>query len=235
MPKGQLDSIICAKANFTKKSALSFVEWSCPRFISYFNNQSENTSAKFYFQGTPGEDKIPLDEVLAATRSLAILHAQFFLDSNLLEPANVRFNWLRKFGDPTYLQEIVEKWKYYWSFAKQRLEHKVRHDFYSILSDPIKIKTLITDLAKNAPMTLVHTDVWINNFCFVNDQFCALDWQAVMIGPGVIDLGKEEMNHTNIFWYCTLFVSQGNFVGYHPILLQWKWNSFSLLWYTQSF
>ena len=170
-------------------------------YFSYFNNQSENAillmedlgSAKFYsFQGTPGEDRIPLDKVLAAARSLAILHAQFFLDSNLLEPANVRFNWLRKFGDPTYLQEIVEKWKYYWSFAKQRLEHKVRHDFYSILSDPIKIKTLITDLAKNAPMTLVHTDVWINNFCFVNDQFCALDWQTVMIGPGVIDLVKKK-------------------------------------------
>ena len=67
---------------------------------------------------------------------------------------------------------------------------QVRHDFYSILSD--SIKTLITDLAKNAPMTLVHTDVWINNFCFVNDQFCALDWQTVMIGPGVIDLVKKK-------------------------------------------
>jgi len=58
------------------------------------------------------------------------------------------------------------------------------------LNDPSLIDKLLSDLFHNCPRTLVHQDMWINNWCYFEEkkQPCFLDWQTLVVGPGVLDL-----------------------------------------------
>jgi aminoglycoside phosphotransferase (APT) family kinase protein len=48
--------------------------------------------------------------------------------------------------------------------------------------------SLMTSFARDAPHTLVHCDLRLDNVCFDSNRCAYLDWQLTRVGPGAYDI-----------------------------------------------
>jgi len=140
-------------------------------------------------------------DVLVAARDLARMQAHFWGDDRLKQ-------WIPAFDSFDYVEVIQRRWTYYFRGLSRRFQQVCSADFFQFLracAEENGISTFMKTLL-NGPKTLVHGDLWINNFCFVKKddlycppavlfessmtKLCIFDWQTCSFGLGVVDLAS---------------------------------------------
>ena len=128
------------------------------------------------------------DQAAVAIRELANLHAHWWN-----HPKLNTLSWIHQLDDPIYTDGVPAMYR---TNAPITLEHLGDHvpSWYPPLHDGIenKMADLLRQFAQ-LPTTLCHGDYRLDNQMFHSQNgqlnLTAIDWQVVLRGPGVFDLG----------------------------------------------
>jgi hypothetical protein len=113
-------------------------------------------------------------------------------------PALRRNEWLQSFGTGKFAENFASATQSAAADGCKALS-KIAPDW--LLSRGPKAGYILGEQLRSLgelPETLIHLDYRLPNFVFDKSGFALIDWQSVLIGPGVVDLG--------FFLFCSLTV-----------------------------
>lgn len=128
------------------------------------------------------------DQAAQAVRQLAALHA-FWWE----QPRLAQLGWLHRLGDPLYTEGVPFMYHRNAPLSMQHLGETVPEWFPALSSTFGDATRLLLQRLDRHPHTLAHGDFRLDNLLFGDGvgtpALTILDWQIVVRGPGIFDLG----------------------------------------------